>query len=80
MREIFAIDRFEGDIAVCISDSGENLEVNVSELMGMRPNDVFSACVDGGRLQDVIPMPEERDRRLAEYKAQMRAMARRSKK
>ena len=80
MREIFAIDRFEGDVAVCISDSGEKLEVNVIELMGMRPNDVFSACVDAGMLRDVIPMPEERDRRLAEYKAQMREMARRSRK
>ena len=65
MRKIFAVDRIEGDLAVCISDDEEIIELPVEVLSGMRERDVFSAEIGAeGTLSDILPMPEERDRRL----------------
>lgn len=66
MKKIFSIDRTEGEIAVCISDDGDNILAPVESLMGMRARDVFSAETDGNTLLDITPLPEERDRRLRE--------------
>lgn len=78
--KIFSIDRFEGNIAVCISDDDDVVNVPVDSLGGLEPNDIFSAYIDGEELRDIIPMPEERDRRLREYRERLHALARRSKK
>ena len=78
--KIFSIDRFEGNIAVCISDDDDVVNVPVDSLGGLEPNDIFSAYIDGEGLRDIIPMPEERDRRLREYRERLHALARRSKK
>ena len=78
--KIFSIDRFEGNIAVCISDDDDVVNVPVDSLGGLKPNDIFSAYIDGEGLRDIIPMPEERDRRLREYRERLHALARRSKK
>ena len=78
--KIFSIDRFEGNIAVCISDDDDVVNVPVDSLGGLEPNDIFSAYIDGEGLRDIIPMPEERDRRLKEYRERLHALARRSKK
>lgn len=78
--KIFSIDRFEGNIAVCISDDDDVVNVSVASLDGLKPNDIFSARIDGEGLCDVTPMPEERDRRLKEYRERLHALARRSKK
>ena len=79
-KKIFSIDRFEGNIAVCISDDDDVVNVPVDSLGGLEPNDIFSAYIDGEGLRDIIPMPEERDRRLKEYRERLHALARRSKK
>ncbi len=79
-RKIFSIDRIEGELAVCISDDDEQLTVPISSLGAFEVRDVFSAVYDGNALTDITPMPEERDRRLAENRARLRAIARRSKK
>ena len=79
-KKIFSIDRFEGNIAVCISDDDIVVNVSVESLSGLKPNDIFSAYLDGEELHDVVPMPEERDRRLADLRARLHALARRSKK
>ena len=78
--KIFSIDRFEGNIAVCISDDDDVVNVPVDSLGGLEPNDIFSAYIDGEGLRDITPMPEERDRRLREYRERLHALARRSKK
>ena len=78
-KKIFSIDRFEGDIAVCISDDDDVLDVSVDSLTGLKPQDVFSARIENGALVDVIPMPDERDRRIKEYRERLHALARRSK-
>lgn len=79
MRKIFAIDRIEGIYAVCISDDGQQLDIPRDKLSGLLVNDVFSAEVCGEELSDIVPMPDERDRRRARNKERLRAIAMRSR-
>ena len=79
-KKIFAIDRFEGDKAVCISDNDDVVVVLTDTLGGLMPRDIFAACVVDGGFKDITPMPEERDRRLAENRARLQALAKRSRK
>ena len=71
MRKIFSLDRFEGEIAVCISDDDEKFDLPRASVDMLSVHDVFSAEIDGDSLCDIVPMPEERDRRLAENKARL---------
>ena len=80
MKKIFSIDRIEGDIAVCISDDDDRVDVPLCELYGMSVRDVFSAELSGEPLCDVTPMPEERDRRLERNKKRLHDLARKCKK
>lgn len=79
MKKIFSIDRFEGDIAVCISDDDIQVDVPANVIGGMKVHDVFSAELDGDRLSDITPMPEERDRRLASNRARLQKLLNRNK-
>ena len=78
--KIFSFDRVEGEFAVCISDDDEEIVVTKNALGGLEVRDVFSARTDGDRLFDIVPMPEERDRRLSENRRRLHALAKRSKK
>ena len=80
MRKIFSIDRAEGELFVCISDDDDTVNVKKEQLHGMAVRDVFSAELCDGALSDIIPMPEERDRRLAENRARLKRLLERSKK
>ena len=80
MKKIFSVDRIEGELAVCISDDDDKIDVPVSELFGMTVRDVFEATLDGDKLNDVVPMPEERDRRLKRNKKRLHDLARRNRK
>ncbi len=80
MKKIFSVDRIEGELAVCISDDDDKIDVPVSELYGMTVRDVFEATLDGDKLSDVVPMPEERDRRLERNKKRLHDLARRNRK
>ena len=77
MKKIFSFDRLEGDIAVCISDDNIKVDVPISQLGGMKVHDVFSAKIDGDKLTDILPMPEERDRRLKENYERLHRLAKR---
>ena len=79
MKKIFSVDRIEGDIAVCVSDDDLTLHVPASVLGDMRVRDVFSAVVVGEILADIVPMPDERDRRIAANRARLHALAKRNK-
>ena len=79
-KKIFSLDRTEGEWAVCVSDDDDVVSVPKSLLLGLAPRDVFSARIEGEMLVDVTPMPEERDRRLAENRKRLHELARRSKK
>ena len=79
-KKIFAIDRFEGDKAVCISDNDDVVVVLTDTLGGLMPRDIFAAYVEDGGFKDITPMPEERDRRLDENRARLQALAKRSRK
>ena len=78
--KIFSFDRVEGELAVCVSDDDEQIVVPKNALSGLEVRDVFSARTDGDRLVDIVPMPEERDRRLSENRRRLHALAKRSKK
>lgn len=80
MRKIFSIDRIEGNIAVCISDDDEKLDIELDKLCGMGVHDVFSACVEGKELSDIQPMPEERDRRIRANRERLQRLIERSKR
>ena len=80
MKKIFSIDRVEGDIAVCISDDDIKLDIERERLCGMTVNDIFSAEYDGESISDIIPMPEERDRRLKENRERLQRIFNRSKR
>lgn len=75
MKKIFSIDRVEREKAVCISDDGQQIIFPLSDLGGLRARDVFSAEVDGESLFDIIPMPEERDRRLKSNRERLLRLA-----
>ncbi len=79
MKKIFSLDRLEGDIAVCISDDDIKVDVPVSQLGGMKAHDVFSAEFDGDKLTNILPMPEERDRRLKANYERLHRLANRKK-
>ena len=72
MKKIFSIDRLEGNLAVCISDDGEQITVPAASLPSLKAHDVFSAELEGDSLTHVTPMPEERDRRIKENKDRIR--------
>ena len=80
MRKVFSLDRFEGDFAVCISDDDEKFDMPRSLMGDLQAHDVFSAIIDGDSLTDIIPMPEERDRRIAKNKERLKALFNRGKK
>lgn len=80
MKKIFSIDRAEGDIFVCISDDDETVNVKRELLGGMQVRDVFSAELSDGKLTEITPMPEERDRRLEANRARLQRLLERSKK
>ena len=80
MKKIFSVDRIEGDIAVCISDDDDKVDVPLSALGGMGVRDVFSACLSGDEISDITPMPEERDRRIKSNRTRLHDLARKSKK
>ena len=79
MRKVFSVDRIEGDIAVCISDDEMILDVPLVILGEMRARDIFSAEIDGDKLSDIIPMPEERDRRLKANRERLHRITKRIK-
>ena len=79
MKSIFSIDRIEENIAVCISDDGIQIDVPVERLSGMKARDVFSAEADGEELKNIIPMPEERDRRIKTNLERLHRLAKRNK-
>lgn len=64
MSEIFAVDRIENGIATVVSDGGEVLNFPENELGALKVRDVFSADILDGRLINITPMPEEKERRL----------------
>ena len=78
MKKIFSVDRIEGDIAVCISDDEDTVNVATSILGGMKATDIFSAEYENGMLTDIVPMPEERDRRLEANRARLKRLFERS--
>lgn len=80
MRKIFSLDRIEGDIAVCISDDDIKIDIELCKLGNMRVHDVFSAELSGEDISEVIPMPEERDRRLQTNRERLKKLIERSKK
>ena len=80
MKIRYSVDRAEGDIAVCISDDDQKFEVPIALMGEMEPRDVFSAIVDGDGLTDIVPMPEERDRRIEKNRARLHRLAKRSQK
>ena len=80
MRKIFSLDRFEGDFAVCISDDDEKFDVPRFLLDGFVQNDVFSAEIVGESLENIVAMPEERDRRIAKNKERLARLFNRGKK
>ena len=77
--KIFSLDRVEGELADCISDDDVQIVVPKSTLGALEVRDVFSARADGDRLVDIVPMPEERDRRLNANRSRLHALAKRTK-
>ena len=71
MKKIFSIDRAEGDLFVCISDDDEKFDLPRAMLEGFHQNDIFSAEIKGESLENIIAMPEERDRRIAKNKERL---------
>ena len=79
MKKIFSFDRLEGEIAVCVSDDDVQIDVPVESLGGMKVHDVFSAELDSGILKNIVPMPDERDRRLQTNLDRLHRLAKRNK-
>ena len=78
-KQIFSLDKLEGDMAVCISDDDDVVVVPMADLGGLCVRDVFSAKITGDKLTDITPMPEERDRRIRDSRLMLHALARKTK-
>ena len=78
-KQIFSFDSLVGESAVCVSDSDEVIVLPVSELSGLCVGDLFSARVEEGMLTDITPESEERDRRRADSRARLHALANKTK-
>ena len=78
-NKIFSLDRLEGDLAISISDDDEIVAVPIAALGGLCVRDVFSARVEGDTLSDIVPRPDERDRRIEDSRARLHALAGKSK-
>lgn len=79
MKTVFSVDRIEKNIAVCISDDDIKVDVPLDMLLGMKVNDVFSAEYDGEHISNIVPMPEERDRRIKANQDRLKRLIERSK-
>ncbi len=79
MRKIFSLDRLEGDMAVCISDDDDTVIIPAEKISFLALHDVFSAEISGDTLESITPMPYERERREAESRSRLHAIAKRSK-
>ena len=80
MRCVFSVDRIEGDIAVCISDEDHQVDLPLESLSGLGLHDVFSAEYKSVQLTDIVPMPEEKERRLKSNRDRLKKLLERSKK
>ena len=79
MNKIFSVDRIEGNIAVCISDDDEKFEILTSLIGNMSVRDVFSANINGSTLEDIVPLPQERDRRIKSNTERLQRLAKNKK-
>ncbi len=79
MKKIFSVDRFEGEYAVVICDDGGVLEINKSVVSGLAEGDIFSACEEDGELSEIIPLPEETEKRRAQARRRLDRFKARSK-
>lgn len=71
-RQIFTVDRIEEGFCICIRDEDEQIFTLLPEKhISLTPQEVFSACVDGETLRDILPLPEETMRRKAEATARL---------
>ena len=81
MKKVYSIDRFEGDFAVLVCDDETVLSVSKGIFydLDLREGDVFSARESKGALEDISPMPEERDKRKAEARRRLEKLLDRGK-
>ena len=71
MKKIFSVDRFEGEYVIVVCDDGGVLEIKKEVIWGLSERDVFSADVVDGELFDIVHMPEEREKRIAEARRRL---------
>lgn len=71
MKKIFSLDRFEGEYAIAVCDDGEVIEIKREAVSFLAERDVFSASVENGELWDILPLPEEKERRLASARREL---------
>ena len=71
MRKIFSIDRFEGEYAIVVCDDGTTLEIKKEVISNLAQRDIFSAEVVNGELLDIVPMPQEREKRIADARRRL---------
>lgn len=78
-KKIFSIDRVEGSLAVCISDDDDVVVVERAILGDLCVRDIFRARLVGDTLSEIEPDPSLRDRRIAESRSRLHALARKTK-
>ena len=81
MKKIYSEDRFEGDLAVLVCDDETVLNVSKDTVLNfdLREGDVFSAKEINGDLCDIMPMPEERQKREAVARKRLERLLSRKK-
>ena len=79
MKKIFSVDRFEGEYAIVVCDDGGVLEIKKEVILGLSERDVFSSDVVDGELLNIVPMPEEREKRTLDARRRLDRFKSRSK-
>lgn len=74
MKKIYSVDRFEGEYAVVICDDESVLNIKRKELPDFCEGDVFGANIKNGILCDIVPMPEEREKREHEARERLQRL------
>jgi hypothetical protein len=73
-EKLLVIDRFEGDVAVCLDDEERAFDLPRTAVADLGEGECFRAAVEGERVEFIKAMPEETARRRAEAEAMLASL------
>ena len=79
MKTKLTLDRFEGELGVCIDECGNKYDLPKSLLKGLSESDIFLATREGNSFSEIEPLREETERKTAEIKDRLHRLFNKNK-